>query len=57
MIKVELSSITAIPLGNAIPSASWRTTPSGLIAASPSSQPARTFGWGGSRGTSLVGQH
>ena len=32
MIKVELSSVTAIPLGKAIPSATWRTTPSGVIA-------------------------
>jgi hypothetical protein len=33
MIKVELSSVTAMPLGKAIPSATWRTVPSGLIAA------------------------
>jgi hypothetical protein len=43
MIKVELSSVTAIPLGNAIPSARWRTTPSGLIAAPKSIVPATAY--------------
>ena len=33
MISVELSGVTAMPLGNAIPSATRRTEPSGVTSA------------------------
>ena len=33
MISVELSGVTAMPLGNAMPSATWRAAPSGVMTA------------------------
>ena len=32
-ISVELSGVTTMPFGNAIPSATWRTEPSGVTSA------------------------
>ena len=43
-ISIESSGVTAIPLGNAIPSATRRTTPSGVIrATNPGALPSP--GW------------
>ena len=33
MISVELSGVTTMPLGNAMPSATWRAEPSGVTSA------------------------